>query len=70
MLFRSNLHVAFYEIPGGLPSHREQICRELMAVYQPSCNTEKYDQAWRDEWIGEYSAIGTDPLTTERDPNA
>lgn len=65
-----NLHVAHYEIPGGLPSHREQICRELMAVYKPSCNNEKYDQAWKDEWIGEYSSIGTDPLTTERDPNA
>lgn len=64
-----NLHVAYYEIPGGLASHREQICRELMAVYQPSCNAEKYDQAWKDEWIGEYSAIGTDPLTTDRDPN-
>ena len=64
-----NLHIAYYEAPGALPSHREQICRELMAVYQPSCNTEKYDQAWKDEWIGEYSAIGTEMLTTDRDPN-
>lgn len=64
-----NLHICYYEIPGGLPSHREQISRELMAVYQPSCNSEKYDQAWRDEWIGEYSETMTDPLTTARDPN-
>jgi hypothetical protein len=65
-----NLHICWYEIPGGLPTHREQISRELMAIYQPSCNTEKYDQAWKDEWIGEYSNAFTDPLTTKRDPNS
>ena len=65
-----NLHIAYYEAPGAMASHREQICRELMAVYQPSCNDEKYDQAWKDEWIGEYSAIGTEMLTTDRDPNS
>lgn len=65
-----NLHICYYEIPGGLPSHREQISRELMAIYQPSCNSEKYDQTWKDEWIGEYSETMTDPLTTRRDPNA
>jgi len=67
---RFNLHVCVYEVPGGLPSHREQIVRELIAIYHPSCNTEQYDQAWRDEWIGEYSAPTTLPLTTDRDPNA
>ena len=41
--------------PGGLRSHREQIARELTAIYHPSCNTEQYDQAWKDEWIGEYT---------------
>lgn len=65
---RWNLHICFYEVPGGLPSHREQIKRELMAIYQPSCNSEKYDQTWKDEWIGEYSETMTDPLTTTRDP--
>ena len=34
------------------PGHREQIARELIAVYQPGCNDEQYDQAWKDEWIG------------------
>lgn len=65
-----NLHICIYEVPGGLPSHREQIARELMAVYRPTCNEEKYDQAWKTEWIGEYSATTTAPLTTDRDPNA
>jgi len=67
---RFNLHICVYEVPGGMASHREQIVRELIAVYRPSCNTEQYDQAWRAEWIGEYSAPTTLPLTTDRDPNA
>jgi hypothetical protein len=62
------LHVCVYEVPGGLPSHREQIVRELVAVYRPSCNVEQYDQAWRDEWIGAYQAPTTGPLTTGRTP--
>lgn len=64
-----NLHICWYEIPGGSKKHREQVARELMAIYQPSCNEEKYDQSWKDEWIGEYSNSFTDPLTTTRDPN-
>ena len=64
-----NLHICWYEIPGGTERHREMIAHELMAVYEPSCNLEKYDQAWKDEWIGEYSNAFTDPLTTGRDPN-
>lgn len=40
-----------------------------MSIYQPSCNSEKYDKAWKDQWIGEYSETMTDPLTTTRDPN-
>ncbi len=66
---RWNLHICTYEVPGGLPSHREQIVHELMAVYKPGCNTEKYDQAWKDEWIGAYNAPTTGPLTTDRDPS-
>lgn len=65
-----NLFVCYYEAPGAKRSHREQITQELMAIYQPSCNDEKYDHAWKAEWIGEYSATFTEPLKTDRDPNA
>ena len=64
-----NLYVCTYEVPGGLKSHREQISRELISIYKPSCNTDQYDQSWRSEWIGEYQAPTTGPLTTDRDPN-
>lgn len=64
-----NLHVAWFEIPGGTAAHREMMCQELMAIYNPSCNEEKYDKAWKDEWIGEYSTPITEMLTTDRDPN-
>lgn len=66
---RWSLFICTYEVPGGLPSHREQIARELMAVYRPGCNPEQYDQSWKDEWIGEYTAPTTGPLTTGRDPS-
>jgi hypothetical protein len=49
---RWKLYVCTYEVPGGLPSHRELIVRELSALYRPSCNTVQYGAAWRDEWIG------------------
>jgi hypothetical protein len=64
-----NLHICWYEILGGNARHRDQIAKELLAVYEPSCNDERYEQAWKDEWIGEYSNAFTDPLTTTRDPN-
>ena len=67
---RWNVHICTYEVPGGLRSHREQITHELMAVYKPGCNPEQYDLAWKDEWIGSYTAPTTGPLTTERDPTA
>jgi len=63
------LHIAWYEVPGGLRSHREQIARELIAIYHPSCNPQQYDRAWRDEWIGDYTAPTTGPLTTGRTPS-
>jgi len=66
---RYGLHICTYEVPGGLRSHREQIARELIAVYQPGCHPDQYDQAWEDEWIGSYRAPTTGPLTTNRDPN-
>ena len=65
---RWKLYICTYEVPGGLPSHREQIARELMAIYRPGCNEEQYDPSWKDEWIGEYTAPTTGPLTTGRDP--
>ncbi|MGI9666961.1 MAG: hypothetical protein ACR2N2_07680 [Acidimicrobiia bacterium] len=63
-----NLWIATYEIPGGLPSHRERITEELIAIYHPSCNPDQFDRSWRDEWIGSYDAPTTKPLTTERRP--
>src|SRR5262249_9039181 len=61
------VYICTYEVPGGGPGHREQITRELAAIYQPRCNTERYGQSWKDEWIGEYSAPTTGPLA-ERGP--
>lgn len=63
-----NLHICTYEVPGGLPSHREQITQELIAVYRPGCAPDQYDQKWKDEWIGSYKAPTAGPLTTTRDP--
>lgn len=60
---RWKVHIATLEVPGGGPAHREQIVQELSSVYHPRCNQQQYDRAWRDEWIGEYSAApNTDPL--------
>jgi hypothetical protein len=65
---RFSLHICTYEVPGGLASHREQIARELIAIYRPSCNEEQFDDAWKQEWIGTYAAPTTSPLTTDRQP--
>lgn len=64
-----HLHVCWLDVPGGTRGHREQIARELIAIYQPSCNEEQYVKAWKDEWIGEYDTAVTDALTTGRDPS-
>jgi hypothetical protein len=67
---RFDLHIAVYEVPGGTRGHREQIARELIAIYRPGCNDDQYDQSWEDHWIGEYQTPGTTgPLTTDRDPS-
>ena len=63
------MYICTYEVPGGGPGHREQIARELTAIYRPGCNAEQFDQAWKDEWIGGYSAPTTGPLA-ERGPDA
>jgi hypothetical protein len=34
------------------------------------CNEQQYDNAWKDEWIGGYSAPTAGPLTTRRDLGA
>jgi hypothetical protein len=65
---RWQVYICTYIVPGGLRSHREQISQELAAIYHPSCNDQQYDRSWRDEWIGEYRAPTTGPLTTARDP--
>jgi hypothetical protein len=62
------VYICTYEVPGGLTSHREQIARELGAIYHPACNEQKYDNAWKDTWIGSYdNAPTTGPLTTDRE---
>jgi hypothetical protein len=67
---RFKLHICHLEAPGAQPGHREQIMRELVAIYEPGCNPEQYDQTWDEDWIGEYDAPGTTgPLTTGRDPS-
>jgi hypothetical protein len=67
---RFELYIATYEAPGAETAHREQIAKELIAVYRPGCNLEQYDQAWEEHWIGEYQTPGTTgPLTTGRTPS-
>jgi hypothetical protein len=66
---RWKVYIATFQVAGGGRAHREMIVRELAAVYHPHCNEQKYDQAWKDEWIGEYSAAPTTgPLNTPRGP--
>ena len=56
------LHIATYEGVGWSRSHRDMIAIELTAVYDPHCNEHKFDKAWKDEWIGEYTSELTGPL--------
>jgi hypothetical protein len=46
------VHLATFEVPGGGPAHREAIATELTAIYEPRCNKQKYDNAWKERWIG------------------
>jgi hypothetical protein len=59
---RWKVYICTYEVPGGSRPHREQIARELAAVYQPGCNDQQFEHAWKDEWIGEYTAPTTAPV--------
>ena len=63
------VHVATYQIPGGLPGHRAQVADELVAVYKPQCNDQQFESSWQDHWIGSYDAPTTGPLTTGRTPD-
>jgi len=56
------VYVCTYEVPGGTSAHREQIVRELTAIYRPSCNDQQYENAWDEHWIGDYSAPTTGPV--------
>jgi len=60
------LRVAWLALPGA--GHREQLTNDLIAMYEPHCNQQKYDRTWRPEWLGEYEARTTSPLTTPEDP--
>jgi hypothetical protein len=55
------VYICTYEVPGGTRAHREQIIRELTAIYHPGCNEQQYDNAWKDEWIGEYQTPASWP---------
>ncbi|MGO8956257.1 MAG: hypothetical protein ACLQFR_02605 [Streptosporangiaceae bacterium] len=56
------VYICTYEVPGGTRPHREQIAHELAAIYRPTCNEQQFDPAWKDEWIGEYTAPTTGPV--------
>jgi hypothetical protein len=49
---RWRVHIATFEVPGGGPAHRAAIATELTAIYEPRCNKQKYDNAWKEQWIG------------------
>ncbi len=66
---RWKLHVAIYQVPGGSATHRARIVEELCASYHPQCNEQQFERAWKDEWIGDYSAPTAGPLTTGREPD-
>jgi hypothetical protein len=56
------VYICTFEVPGGNRPHREQIANELTAIYHPSCNDQQFEPAWKQEWIGEYSAPTTAPV--------
>lgn len=56
------VYVAVFDPPGGTRAHREAMVKELIAHYDPACNPERYDRAWRPEWIGAYETDVTGPL--------
>jgi hypothetical protein len=69
---RWKVYICTYEVPGGGRPHREQIARELTAIYRPRCNDQQFDQAWKDEWIGGTTSsspgLAKDPARPESAP--
>jgi hypothetical protein len=59
------LYIAVFNPPGGTSSHREAMARELIALYDPGCNPQRYDRAWKAEWIGAYETEVTGPLAPQ-----
>ena len=63
------VYICTYEVPGGGRAHREQVARELTAIYHPRCNDQQYEQAWKDQWIGETTSsspsLAKDPVRPE-----
>ncbi|GLY37843.1 hypothetical protein Amsp01_038670 [Amycolatopsis sp. NBRC 101858] len=49
---RWKVHICTYVAPGAARAHREQIVRELLAVYRPRCNAEQFEHDWPEHWIG------------------
>src|SRR5690606_5245512 len=46
------LAICTFQGPGCTAAHRAEIVRELVAMYQPRCNVERYERTWKDHWIG------------------
>ena len=65
------VYICTYEVPGGSRAHREQIARELTAIYRPRCNDQQFDPAWKDHWIGETTSsspsLAKDPVRPARE---
>lgn len=56
------VYVCTFNPPGGTRAQRESIAQELIAIYDPACNPQRYDRSWRREWVGEYQTEVTGPL--------
>jgi hypothetical protein len=58
------LYIATYPVPKSqsIEGTMYQISLELIAKYQPRCNEEKYDRAWDNRWVGDYTSSLTAPL--------
>lgn len=59
------LYVCTFNPPGGTRAHRESMTQELIGIYEPACNPQHYDRAWRSEWIGTYETDVTGPLAPQ-----
>lgn len=62
------LAICTFQGPGCTAAHRAEIVRELVAMYQPRCNVERYERTWKDHWIGAYEAPATTGPLAEQGP--